>query len=70
MLISYVLRLHSDALAEGRFVGEIEAVVSEERGPFVTIAQMTDFIMDTMPLQVIETGTARQMEEGRGEEEQ
>jgi hypothetical protein len=47
MSISYVLRLRSDALADGRFVGEIEAVSDAQRQVVRTIDQMAAFILET-----------------------
>jgi hypothetical protein len=68
MVISYVLRLRPDALADGRFVGEIEAVTSQERTRIRTLAQMATFILDTMDGQVCSGSTARQLAlEGSGE---
>ena len=52
MLISYVLRLRPDALAKGRFVGEIEAVTTRERSSVRTIDQLADFILGTSAKQV------------------
>ena len=60
MVISYVLRLRPDALADGRFVGEIEAVSSQERTRIRTIDQMTGFILATMESQVCSGSTARE----------
>ena len=59
MVISYVLRLRPDALADGRFVGEIEAVTSRQRTSIRTIDQMATFILATMPGQVTATVAAR-----------
>ena len=57
MLISYVLRLRPDALADGRFVGEIEAVTSRQRTLVRTVDQVAAFVLATMPDQVT-AGTA------------
>jgi hypothetical protein len=59
MVISYVLRLRPDALADGRFVGEIEAVTSRQRTSIRTMDQMATFILATMPGQVTATVAAR-----------
>lgn len=59
MVISYVLRLRPDALADGRFVGEIEAVSSQERTRIRTLDQMALFILDTVDSQVCSGSTAR-----------
>jgi hypothetical protein len=58
MLISYVVRLRSDDLVGGRFVGEIEAVTSRQRVPIRTIDQVAAFILETMPTQVRVAGAA------------
>jgi hypothetical protein len=59
MLISYVLRIRPDALADGRFVGEIEAVTSRERAPIRTVDQVAAFVLATMPAQVLANVAAR-----------
>jgi hypothetical protein len=59
MVISYVLRLRPDALVDGRFVGEVEAVTSRQRRRISTIDQMAAFIISTMGSQVSATTTAR-----------
>jgi hypothetical protein len=56
MLISYVLRLRPDALAEGRFVGEIEAVTTRDRSSVRSLDQMTAFILAATPAQLLEAG--------------
>lgn len=61
MVISYVLRLRPDTLADGRFVGEVEAVTSRQRRRISTIDQMAAFILSTMVSQVSATATARQV---------
>jgi hypothetical protein len=61
MVISYVVRLRPDALADGRFVGEVEAVTSQERTSIRTLDQMAAFILATMPGQVCSGSTARQL---------
>ena len=63
MVISYVLRLRPDALAEGRFVGEVEAVTSRQRSSIRTIEQLAAFIVATMPKQVTAAAMARQLAE-------
>jgi hypothetical protein len=59
MVISYVVRLRPDALADGRFVGEIEAVTSRERTGIRSLEQLAAFILATMPGQVCSSSTAR-----------
>lgn len=63
MLISYVLRLRPDALADGRFVGEIEAVTSRQRSMVRTVDQMAAFVLATMPDQVVANVAARREED-------
>lgn len=58
MLISYVVRLRSDALADGRFVGEIEAVTSRQRRSIRNIDQLAAFVLATMAVQVASKETA------------
>ncbi len=60
MVISYVLRVRPDALTEGCFVGEIEAVASQERARFRSVDQMKAFVLTTMDDQVCSGSTARQ----------
>lgn len=62
MLISYVLRLRPDALADGRFVGEIEAVTSRQRSLVRTVDQVAAFVLATMPDQVVANVAARDRE--------
>jgi hypothetical protein len=71
MVISYVLRLRPDALADGRFVGEIEAVTSQDRARIRTLDQMTTFILATVERQVCSGSTARRLAaaEAAGEDE-
>lgn len=69
MVISYVVRLRPDALADGRFVGEIEAVTSQQRRSIRTIDQMAAFILATMPGQVSAASTARLLSAELGNEE-
>ena len=61
MVISYVVRLRPDALADGLFVGEIEAVTSQDRRAIRTVEQMTEFILATMPAQVGDAYGAREL---------
>jgi len=61
MVISYVLRLRPDALAGGRFVGEIEAVTSRQRASIRTVEQMSAFILATLPGQVTAAVSARRL---------
>jgi hypothetical protein len=61
MLISYVVRLRSDALADGRFVGEIEAVTSRQRRSIRNIDQLAAFVLATMAVQVASKETAREI---------
>ncbi|MGH9110395.1 MAG: hypothetical protein ACRDY3_13230 [Acidimicrobiales bacterium] len=49
MLISYVVRLRPDALAGGRFVGEIEAVATRQRAFVRSLDQVAGFILQTVP---------------------
>lgn len=60
-MISYVVRLRPDALADGQFVGEIEAVTSRERARIRTLEQLASFIYATMPSQVCSSATGRQL---------
>lgn len=62
MLISYVLRLRPDALADGRFVGEIEAVTSRQRSLVRNVDQLAAFVLATMPDQVVANVAARDLE--------
>jgi hypothetical protein len=62
MLISYVLRLRPDALADGRFVGEIEAVTSRQRSLVRNVDQVAAFVLSTMPDQVVANVAARERE--------
>lgn len=64
MVISYVLRLRPDALADGRFVGEIEAVASRQRRSIRTVEQMSKFILATMAGQVTAAASARRLADG------
>ena len=59
MLISYVLRLRPDALASGRFAGEIEAVSTRDRRSIRALDQVTSFIIETAPAQVETVGSSR-----------
>ncbi|MGH9087469.1 MAG: hypothetical protein ACRDYZ_05070 [Acidimicrobiales bacterium] len=52
MLISYVLRLRPDALADGRFVGEIEAVTTRRRRSVRSVDQVASFVLQTTPTEV------------------
>jgi hypothetical protein len=61
MLISYVVRLRSDALSDGRFVGEIEAVTSRQRRSIRNIEQLAAFVLATMAVQVSSKETAREI---------
>jgi hypothetical protein len=61
MVISYVVRLRPDALSDGRFVGEIEAVTSRQRSSVRTLDQIAAFILATMPSQVCTASSARQI---------
>lgn len=61
MVISYVVRLRPDALADGRFVGEVEAVTSRQRTRIRTLEQLAAFILATMPTQVSSSSAARQL---------
>jgi hypothetical protein len=61
MLISYVVRLRSDALTDGRFVGEIEAVTSRQRRSIRNIDQLAAFVLSTMAVQVASKETAREI---------
>lgn len=58
MVISYVLRLRPEELADGRFVGEVEAVTSRQRRHIRTMDQMLTFILTTLASQVSATSTA------------
>jgi hypothetical protein len=62
MSISYVLRLRSDALADGRFVGEIEAVSDAQRRVVRTIDQMAAFILETGRSQTTDVKTVSEPE--------
>lgn len=61
MLISYVVRLRSDALSDGRFVGEVEAVTSRQRRSIRNIDQLAAFVLATMAVQVASKETAREI---------
>jgi hypothetical protein len=65
MSISYVLRLRSDALADGRFVGEIEAVSDAQRQVVRTIDQMAAFILETGRSQASEKRTVAEADQTR-----
>ena len=54
MVISYVLRLRSDDLADGRFVGEIEAIATRRKAPVRNADQITAFVLDTAASQALE----------------
>lgn len=60
-MISYILRLRPEELADGRFVGEVEAVASRQRRRVRTVEQITTFILATMADEVIADVTARQV---------
>lgn len=60
MLISYVLRLRPDALAEGRFVGEIEAVTTRRRSSIRSVDQVAAFILGGTPAREVATEHPRQ----------
>lgn len=55
MSISYIIRLRPDALSEGRFVGEVEAVSSTERRAVRTLDQIAAFILETRQHQADES---------------
>jgi hypothetical protein len=57
MVISYVLRLRSDDLAGGRFVGEIEAVATRRKAPVRSADQIATFVLDTAAAQTREIDT-------------
>jgi hypothetical protein len=59
MLISYVLRLRPDALANGRFAGEIELVSTRERRSVRALDQVATFIAETASSQVEELVSAQ-----------
>jgi len=59
MMISYVVRLRSDALAEGCLVGEIEAVASRQRRSIASIDQIAAFVSETVQAQVRAAAGAR-----------
>lgn len=61
MHISYIVRLRSEALAEGRFVGEVEAVTSRQRQRIRNIEQFTAFVRATMASQTASKQTAREI---------
>lgn len=48
MVISYVLRLRTDALFEGCFVGEVEEVASGRRRRIASMEQLAAFVRSTM----------------------
>ncbi len=52
MLISYIVRLRSDALTEGRLVGEIEAVATRARTLVRSVDQVASFVLATAADQV------------------
>ncbi len=58
MVISYVLRLRSDDLAGGRFVGEIEAVATRRKAPVRDADEITAFVLDTAASQALEVDSA------------
>jgi hypothetical protein len=58
MVISYVLRLRADDLADGRFVGEIEAVATRRKGPVRNADQIAAFVLDTAASQALEVDSA------------
>jgi hypothetical protein len=60
-VISYVLRLRPEEVADGRFVGEVEAVASRRRRRIRTIEQITSFILATLANEVDASTTARQV---------
>lgn len=64
MLISYVLRLRPDALADGRFLGEIEAVTTRQRHAIRTVDQVEAFILQTSPEQAAQVGSSRTPADG------
>jgi hypothetical protein len=47
VFVSYVLRLRSDHLAEGKFVGEVEGVATGLRLPVRSVEQLLDFVLES-----------------------
>lgn len=47
MFVSYVLRLHSSYLAEGKFVGEVEGVATGLRLPVRSAEELVAFVLET-----------------------
>lgn len=66
MVISYVLRLRSDALDEGSFSGELEAVTTRERIAVSSFEQIADFIFATAASQVRAGEDARRRDRDAG----
>jgi hypothetical protein len=47
VFVSYVLRLRSNYLAEGKFVGEVEGVATGHRFPVRSVEQLVAFVLET-----------------------
>ena len=47
MFVSYVLRLRSNYLAEGKFVGEVEGVATGLRLPVRSAEELVAFVLET-----------------------
>jgi hypothetical protein len=68
VIISYVLRLRTDALADGCFVGEVEAVASGQRRSIASVEQLAAFVRSTMADQLSVSSAARAGVEADGAE--
>ena len=47
VLVSYVIRLRSNYLADGKFVGEVEGVATGLRFPIQSLEQLVAFVLET-----------------------
>jgi hypothetical protein len=47
VLVPYILRLRSNYLAQGKFVGEVEGVATGQRIPIQSVEQLIAFVLET-----------------------
>ncbi len=60
MVISYVLRLRTELAHDGNLSGEVEAVGSGKRAGFGSVAQLTEFLLRSLPEEVAKAELADQ----------
>jgi hypothetical protein len=59
MFVSYVLRVRPEALKEGRFSGEVEAVTTGQRFAVRSVDELMAFVLETAGEEMALSRTAR-----------